>query len=137
MKCVCGEFANVWEGNKKECTGCYLKRIARKQQMNLEGKRAICGQRCARDKEANSQRGRATTGTGRSKATKTMGNVKFVFDFEEGDGKNKQLLGGKGSGLVEMTQIGLPIPFGFVITTEACRQYYAKSKSFQMVSWLK
>ena len=52
----------------------------------------------------------------------------MVFDFEEGDGKNKQLLGGKGAGLVEMTQIGLPIPFGFVITTEACRQYYAKNK---------
>ena len=96
--------------------------------MSLEGKREAVDSDALRDKEANSQRGRATTGPERSKDTKTMGNVKFVFDFEEGDGKNKQLLGGKGSGLVEMTQIGLPIPFGFVITTEACRQYYAKSK---------
>jgi pyruvate,orthophosphate dikinase len=98
--------------------------------MNLEGKHASMDNDALRDKEANSQRGRATTETERSKDLNTMGNVKFVFDFEEGDGKNKQLLGGKGSGLVEMTQIGLPIPFGCVITTEACRQYYAKSKKF-------
>ncbi len=96
--------------------------------MNLEGKRASVDSDALRVKEVNSQRGRATTGTGKSKDSKIMGNVKFVFDFEEGEGKNKQLLGGKGSGLVEMTQIGLPIPFGCVITTEACRQYYAKSK---------
>ena len=97
--------------------------------MTLEGKRASVDSDTLRDKEANSQRGRATTaGTEKSKDSKTMGNVKFVFDFEEGDGKNKQLLGGKGSGLVEMTQIGLPIPCGFVITTEACRQYYAKRR---------
>jgi len=45
---------------------------------------------------------------------------KFVFAFEEGDGKNKQLLGGKGANLCEMTQIGLNVPPGFVISTEAC-----------------
>ena len=57
-----------------------------------------------------------------------MGQVKFGYDFEEGDGKNKQLLGGKGAGLAEMTQIGLPVPPGFTITIEACRQYYANRK---------
>ena len=57
-----------------------------------------------------------------------MENIKYVCDFEEGDGKNKQLLGGKGAGLSEMTQIGLPVPPGFVITTEACRRYYAKRR---------
>ena len=57
-----------------------------------------------------------------------MTRKKFVFDFEEGDGKNKQLLGGKGANLCEMTQIGLPVPPGFVITTEACLKYFDESK---------
>ena len=46
--------------------------------------------------------------------------TRFVYAFEDGDGKNKQLLGGKGANLCEMTQIGLNVPPGFVITTEAC-----------------
>jgi pyruvate, orthophosphate dikinase len=46
--------------------------------------------------------------------------TKFVYSFHEGDGKNKQLLGGKGANLCEMTQIGLNVPPGFVISTEAC-----------------
>src|ERR1700751_1346739 len=50
---------------------------------------------------------------------------KYVFSFHEGDGKNKQLLGGKGANLCEMTQIGLNVPPGFVITTEACLAYLA------------
>jgi len=45
---------------------------------------------------------------------------KYVFAFEEGDGKDKMLLGGKGANLCEMTQIGINVPPGFVITTEAC-----------------
>ena len=48
---------------------------------------------------------------------------KLVFSFAEGDGKNKKLLGGKGANLCEMTQIGLNVPPGFVITTEACLDY--------------
>lgn len=48
---------------------------------------------------------------------------KFVFSFREGDGKNKHLLGGKGANLCEMTQIGLNVPPGFVISTEACLTY--------------
>ncbi|MCG6870250.1 MAG: pyruvate, phosphate dikinase [Gammaproteobacteria bacterium] len=47
----------------------------------------------------------------------------LVFAFEDGDGKNKQLLGGKGANLCEMTQIGLNVPPGFVISTEACLSY--------------
>lgn len=50
-------------------------------------------------------------------------STKYVFSFQEGDGKNKQLLGGKGANLCEMTQIGLNVPPGFVITTEACLRY--------------
>lgn len=49
--------------------------------------------------------------------------TKWVFSFEEGNGKNKKLLGGKGANLCEMTQIGLNVPPGFVITTEACLEY--------------
>ena len=49
-----------------------------------------------------------------------MAAKKYVFSFEEGDGKNKKLLGGKGANLCEMTQMGLPVPPGFVISTEAC-----------------
>ncbi|HRH82419.1 MAG TPA: pyruvate, phosphate dikinase [Thiobacillaceae bacterium] len=48
---------------------------------------------------------------------------KWVYAFSEGDGKNKKLLGGKGANLCEMTQIGLRVPPGFVITTEACLAY--------------
>jgi pyruvate,orthophosphate dikinase len=48
---------------------------------------------------------------------------KYVFAFTEGDGKNKHLLGGKGANLCEMTQFGLNVPPGFVISTEACLEY--------------
>ncbi len=53
---------------------------------------------------------------------------KLVYAFEEGDGKNKKLLGGKGANLCEMTHIGLPVPPGFVITTEACLAYLDQKK---------
>jgi pyruvate,orthophosphate dikinase len=52
-------------------------------------------------------------------------NNKHVYAFEEGDGKDKKLLGGKGANLCEMTQIGLNVPPGFVITTAACLDYLA------------
>ena len=52
-----------------------------------------------------------------------MASQKFVYAFEEGDGKNKMLLGGKGANLCEMTQIGLKVPPGFTITTDACLGY--------------
>lgn len=49
---------------------------------------------------------------------------KYVYSFEEGSAEQKHLLGGKGAGLAEMTRIGLPVPAGFTITTEACRRYF-------------
>jgi len=55
--------------------------------------------------------------------------VKYVFAFEEGDGSNKMLLGGKGANLCEMTQIGINVPPGFVITTEACLYYLDNADS--------
>ena len=49
---------------------------------------------------------------------------KFVYLFREGDASMRELLGGKGANLAEMTKIGLPVPQGFTISTEACTQYY-------------
>ena len=63
--------------------------------------------------------------------------MKAVYDFSEASGSNKKLLGGKGAGLSEMTRLGgkgaglsekLPVPPGFVITTEVCKAYYANGK---------
>ncbi len=51
--------------------------------------------------------------------------AKYVYDFTEGDKDQKDLLGGKGANLAEMTRLGLPVPPGFTITTEACRSYLA------------
>ena len=48
----------------------------------------------------------------------------FVYLFKESDGKNKALFGGKGANLAEMTNLGMPVPQGFTVTTEACTQYY-------------
>ena len=53
---------------------------------------------------------------------------KFVYLFSEGDANMRELLGGKGANLAEMTKIGLPVPQGFTITTEACTQYYEDGK---------
>ena len=49
---------------------------------------------------------------------------KYVYLFSEGNAQMRELLGGKGANLAEMTNIGLPVPQGFTITTEACTQYY-------------
>jgi pyruvate,orthophosphate dikinase len=57
-----------------------------------------------------------------------MVQKKFVYAFEEGDGKNKMLLGGKGANLCEMTQIGLNVPPGYTLTTECCLAYLEKNQ---------
>ncbi|MBQ2809829.1 MAG: pyruvate, phosphate dikinase, partial [Clostridia bacterium] len=53
-----------------------------------------------------------------------MSTKKYVYLFSEGDAKMREILGGKGANLAEMTKIGLPVPQGFTISTEACTQYY-------------
>jgi len=53
---------------------------------------------------------------------------KFVYSFDEGSKEMKNLLGGKGANLAEMTKIGLPVPFGFTVTTAACTRYYDEGK---------
>ncbi|MCI2049166.1 MAG: pyruvate, phosphate dikinase [Lachnospiraceae bacterium] len=70
---------------------------------------------------------------------------KRVYRFEEGNAGMRNLLGGKGAGLAEMTNIGLPIPNGFTISTEACTDYYNENKTinedtqrqiFEALAWL-
>src|SRR5690554_4830686 len=54
--------------------------------------------------------------------------TKFVYLFNEGNSEMRDLLGGKGANLAEMTNIGLPVPFGFTISTQACNNYYDNGK---------
>ena len=54
--------------------------------------------------------------------------AKWVYLFEEGSADMRNLLGGKGANLAEMTRLGLPIPQGFTVTTEACTDYYNQGK---------
>jgi len=60
---------------------------------------------------------------------------KWVYLFSEGNAKMRDLLGGKGAGVSEMTNAGLPVPPGFTITTEACNAYYDSSKQFPEGMW--
>ncbi|MBE0467568.1 MAG: pyruvate, phosphate dikinase, partial [Candidatus Desulforudis sp.] len=64
----------------------------------------------------------------------TLGGVKlakkYVYRFEDGNAGMKNLLGGKGANLAEMTNIGLPVPPGFIITTEACKEFYEAGRRF-------
>ena len=71
--------------------------------------------------------------------------AKWVYKFSEGNASMRNLLGGKGANLAEMTGLGMPIPQGFTVTTEACTDYYASSRKireeivnqiFDAVSWL-
>jgi len=57
------------------------------------------------------------------------GNGRFVYDFDEPSGGGRELLGGKGVGLAEMTQLGIPVPAGFTVTTDACREYMRNGKT--------
>ncbi len=58
-----------------------------------------------------------------------MAESRYVYDFDEASAGGKELLGGKGAGLAEMTAAGLPVPAGFTITTGACRAYMASGKA--------
>jgi pyruvate, orthophosphate dikinase len=55
--------------------------------------------------------------------------LRYVYDFDEPSDGGRELLGGKGAGLAEMTQLGVPVPAGFTITTDACRDYMANGKA--------
>ena len=53
---------------------------------------------------------------------------KWVYLFKEGSASQKNLLGGKGANLAEMTNIGMPVPQGFTVTTEACTEFYIQDE---------
>ena len=55
--------------------------------------------------------------------------TKYVYMFSEGNGSMRELLGGKGANLAEMTNLGMPVPQGFTVTTEACTRYYQDGKA--------
>ena len=62
-------------------------------------------------------------------------NGKLIYTFSEGNASMRSILGGKGAGLAEMTNAGLPVPPGFTITTEACNAYYAAGKQLPAGLW--
>ena len=68
-----------------------------------------------------------------------MGTKKYVYYFgdgkAEGSGEMKNLLGGKGAGLAEMTNLKISVPPGFTITTDACVEYYRQKKAFPRGMW--
>ena len=70
---------------------------------------------------------------------------KWVYLFQEGNASMRNLLGGKGANLAEMTNLVIPVPQGFTITTEACTDYYKQGKNiseeiqkqiFESIAWL-
>src|SRR6267378_2759458 len=65
----------------------------------------------------------------------TATDTKWVYLFSEGSKDMRDLLGGKGAGVAEMTRAGMPVPPGFTITTEACREYYKLDRSFPEGLW--
>src|SRR5574341_946518 len=86
-------------------------------------------------KRAVSAKGRAPAARRRAvkpavKARTAKRSGRWTLLFEEGDASMRELLGGKGAGLAEMSRIGLPVPPGFTITTEACLEYYRRDRKF-------
>jgi pyruvate,orthophosphate dikinase len=79
----------------------------------------------------------STTGTTRkrTRSTARKGGGKLIYTFAEGNAQMRALLGGKGAGLAEMTNAGLPVPPGFTITTEACNAYYAAGEKLPPGLW--
>jgi len=65
----------------------------------------------------------------------TTKQTQWVYSFQTADGDQRNLLGGKGAGLADMTAVGLPVPPGFIITTEACRSYYESGKTIPDEMW--
>ena len=75
---------------------------------------------------------RKTTAKARSSAES---NGKLIYTFSEGNASMRSTLGGKGAGLAEMTNAGLPVPPGFTITTQACNAYYEAGREFPAGLW--
>lgn len=70
-----------------------------------------------------------------TKSSSDSAHRKYVYSFSEGDTSQKELLGGKGANLAEMASLGIPVPPGFTITTEACNEFLAMDKKFPAGLW--
>src|ERR1700757_4098704 len=78
---------------------------------------------------------RTRTAATAAPATRRSRRKKWLYRFDEGNASMRELLGGKGAGVAEMTNAGLPVPPGFTITTEACNAYYDSDKQFPQGMW--
>jgi pyruvate,orthophosphate dikinase len=91
-------------------------------------------QRVSRSTSQNGHNGH--NGSGQKKATlSTRTRERWVYLFSQGNGQMRDLLGGKGANLAEMTGLGLPVPPGFIITTRACNAYLAAGEQFPAGLW--
>jgi pyruvate,orthophosphate dikinase len=90
--------------------------------------------RLAKPKTTRSHNGHRRTQPRRPAARPKIAE-KWVFLFSEGDASMRDLLGGKGANLAEMTRLGLPVPPGFIVTTKACNAYLAARQSFPPGLW--
>src|SRR5215469_2935963 len=88
----------------------------------------------SKSKTARTEKARAKRTSPNGRARKGAQH-KWVYRFEEGNATMRNLLGGKGAGVAEMTRAGLPVPPGFTITTEACREYYRLHRQFPAGLW--
>src|SRR5215472_12646796 len=87
-----------------------------------------------KSKSARTEKARAKRTSPNGRAGKGAQH-KWVYRFEEGDATMRDLLGGKGAGVAEMTRAGLPVPPGFTITTEACNAFYDAGRQFPDGMW--
>src|SRR5262249_24580929 len=87
-----------------------------------------------RSNKASRTRGRKAVARAKSRAPDKVSRAKWVYRFgngrAEGSADMRDLLGGKGAGLAEMANLGLPVPPGFTITTAVCTYYYANGKTY-------
>jgi pyruvate, orthophosphate dikinase len=89
-----------------------------------------------RGKSSSKTRSRTTPARGQAAKNGSSARAhKWVYRFDEGSASMRDLLGGKGAGVAEMTRAGLPVPPGFTITTEACNAFYAKGGKFPDGLW--
>lgn len=111
------------------------RKLVKQTQRSAAASRRSTGASRPAQSAATHRVGTAKSSRSKSNAAKSRGKItKMVYSFgnrkAEGDGTMRELLGGKGAGLAEMTRIGLPVPAGFTITTEACAEYYRQNKQW-------
>src|ERR1700680_2440593 len=91
--------------------------------------------RAAKSSASASRQGAISSGSGNGTTPRRRTAHRWVYLFEEGDASMRDLLGGKGAGVAEMTRAGLPVPPGFTITTQACNAFYEGGQKFPNGMW--